>query len=55
MRSKSPTPTPAYPPLVDMGARLRAVLEGLLEPAPEERMGAEEALEVLAGKSAPGR
>ncbi len=51
----SPSPT-SYCFAVKMGAPLRAVLKGLLEPAPEERMSAEEALEVLAGKkSVPAR
>lgn len=38
-----------------MGARLEAVLEGLLEPLPEDRMPAEEALAILRGQPRPAR
>lgn len=38
-----------------MGARLEAVLEGLLEPVPEDRMPAEEAAAILSGKPRPAR
>ncbi|KAL4447567.1 hypothetical protein ABPG75_004786 [Micractinium tetrahymenae] len=38
---------------VNMGGRLRAVVKGLLEPAPEERMQAEEALAILEGQRLP--
>ncbi|PRW59623.1 serine threonine kinase [Chlorella sorokiniana] len=40
---------------VKMGARLEAVLEGLLEPVPEDRMPAEEAAAILSGKPRPAR
>ncbi|KAL4431634.1 hypothetical protein ABPG77_001476 [Micractinium sp. CCAP 211/92] len=40
---------------VKMGARLEAVLEGLLEPLPEDRMPAEEALAILKGQPRPAR
>lgn len=38
-----------------MGARLEAVVDGLLEPVPEDRMGAEDALAILSGKPRPAR
>lgn len=40
---------------VKMGARLEAVVEGLLEPVPEDRLPAEDALALLAGKPRPAR
>ncbi|PSC76759.1 serine threonine kinase [Micractinium conductrix] len=40
---------------VKMGARLEAVLEGLLEPVPEDRLSAEDALALLTGQPRPAR
>lgn len=38
-----------------MGARLEAVVEGLLEPVPEDRLPAEDALAILQGRPRPAR
>ena len=38
---------------VTMGPRMEAVVEGLLEPLPEDRLGAAQALALLDGKKAP--
>ncbi|KAL4458937.1 hypothetical protein ABPG75_013802 [Micractinium tetrahymenae] len=40
---------------VRVGARLEAVLEGLLEPVPEDRMPTEDALAILKGQPRPAR
>lgn len=44
---------PLLCPAVKMGARLEAVVEGLLEPVPEDRLPAEDAAAILAGKPRP--
>jgi hypothetical protein len=38
-----------------MGARLEAVVDGLLEPVPEDRMPADYALALLTGQPLPAR
>lgn len=50
-------PTPAGCPVhaVKMGARLEAVVDGLLEPLPEDRLPAEDALAILTGQPRPAR
>jgi hypothetical protein len=42
-------------PAVKMGARLEAVVDGLLEPLPEDRMAAADALALLTGKPRPAK
>ncbi len=50
-----PSPRLASCNAVRMGARLEAVVEGLLDPLPEDRMTAEEAAAILAGRPRPAR